>query len=85
MAHQCWYHPKNSNQARSRIGLDVLIMHAASVGLTGRPAVISGRFDKCHSLQLQNHYAHFTPLQQPLTHSYKQNYGGIIVENYHGF
>ena len=40
-----------------------LIPHAAGAGLTGRPAVISGRYNKCHSLQLQNHYAHFPRLQ----------------------
>ena len=30
----------------SRIGLAVLILHAAGVGLTDRPAVISGRYNK---------------------------------------
>ena len=53
----------------SRIGPVVLILHAAGAGLIGRPAVISGRYNKCHSLQLQNHYAHFPPLQH--THSCK--------------
>ena len=38
-----------------RIGLAVLILHAAGVGLTGRPAVISGHYNEYHSLQLQNH------------------------------
>ena len=47
----------------SRIGLAVLILHAVGAGLIGRPAVISGRYNKCHSLRLQNHYAHFPPLQ----------------------
>ena len=47
----------------SRIGLAVLILHAAGAGLIGRPIVISGRYNKCHSLQQQNHYAHFPPLQ----------------------
>ena len=47
----------------SRIGLALLILHAAGVGLTDRPAVISGRYDKYHSLQPQNQYAHFPPLQ----------------------
>ena len=46
----------------SRIGLAVLILHAAGAGLIGKPAIISGRYNKCHSLQLQNHYAHFPPL-----------------------
>ena len=36
----------------SRIGLAVLILNAAGAGLTDRPAVISGRYNKCHSLQL---------------------------------
>ena len=39
----------------SRIGLAVLILNAAGAGLIGRPAVISGRYNKCHSLQLQNY------------------------------
>ena len=53
----------------SRIGLAVLILQAAGVGLIGRPTVISGRYNtcKCHSLQLQNHYAHFPPLQHTFT------------------
>ena len=55
----------------SRIGLAVLILNAAGAGLIGRPAVISGRYNKCHSLQLQNHYAHFPPLQH--THTFMQN------------
>ena len=41
----------------SRIGLAVLILQAAGAGLIGRPAVISGHYNKWHSLQLQNHYA----------------------------
>ena len=53
----------------SRIGLPVLILHAAGAGLTGRPAVINGRYNKCHSLQLQNNYAQFRTLQH--THSCK--------------
>ena len=36
----------------SRIGLAVLILHAAGVDHTDRPAVISGRYNKYHSLQL---------------------------------
>ena len=63
--------PKHSNRARwSRIGLAVLILHAAGVGLTGRPAVIRGRYNKCRLLQLQNHYTHFPPLQH--THTFMQ-------------
>ena len=54
----------------SRIGLAVLILHAAGVGLIGRPAVISGRYNKCRSLQLQSHCAHFLPLQH--THTFMQ-------------
>ena len=55
----------------SRIRLAVLILNAAGAGLIGRPAVISGRYNKCHSLQLQNHYAHFPPLQH--THTFMQD------------
>ena len=53
----------------SRIGLVVLILHAAGVGLTDRLAVISGRYNKYHSLQLQNYYAHFPPLQHTHIHA----------------
>ena len=67
----------------SRIGLAVLILHAAGVSLIGRPAVISGRYNKCHSLQLQNHYVHFPPLQH--THSCIHNYAELVVGNDHGF
>ena len=78
--------PELSNQARSRIGLAVLILHAAGVGLIGRPAVISGRYDKCHSLQLQNHYSHFPPLQHTHTHIHaKHNYAELAMGNDHGF
>ena len=56
----------------SRIGLAVLILHAVGAGLLGRPAVISGRYDKCHSLQLQNHYAHFPTLQHTHIHAKTQ-------------
>ena len=72
MAHQCWYHRNTVIRLGwSRIGLAVLILHAAGAGLIGRPVVISGRYNKCHSLQLQNHYAHFPPLQH--THTFMQN------------
>ena len=57
----------------SRIGLAVLKLHAAGAGIIGRPAVISGRYNKYHSLQLQNHYAHFPPLQHIHIHA-KHNY-----------
>ena len=53
----------------SRIGLAVLILHAAGVGLTDRPADISGRYNKYHSLQLQIYYAHFPPLQHTHIHA----------------
>ena len=53
----------------SRIGLSVLILHAAGVGLTDRSAVISGCYNKYHSLQLQNYYAHFPPLQHTHIHA----------------
>ena len=46
----------------SRIRLAVLILFAAGVGLTDSPAVISGRYNKYHSLQLKNYYAHLPPL-----------------------
>ena len=51
-----------------RIGLAVLILHAVGVGLISRSAVISGRYNKFHSLQLQKHYLHFLPL-----HTFMQN------------
>ena len=66
----------------SRIGLAVLILHAAGVGLIGRPTVISGRYNKCHSLQLQNHYPRFPPLQH--THSCKHNYAELVMGSDHG-
>ena len=53
----------------SRIGLAVLTLHAAGVGLTDRSAVISGRYNKYHSLQLQNYDAHFLPLQRTHIHA----------------
>ena len=68
----------------SRIGLAVLILHAAVAGLIGRPPVISGRYNKCHSLQLQNHYAHFPPLQHTHIHA-KHNYAELVMGNDHGF
>ena len=67
----------------SRIGLAVLILHAAGVGLTDRLAVISGRYNKYHSLQLQNYYAHFPPLQH--THSCKHNYAELVMGMIMGF
>ena len=69
----------------SRIGLAVPILYAAGAGLIGRPAVISGRYNKWHSLQLQNHYAHFPPLQHTHTHSCKHNYAELVMGNDHGF
>ena len=67
----------------SRIGLAVLILHAVGEGLTDRPAVISGRYNKYHSLQLQTHYAHFPPLQH--TRSCKQNYAELVMGMIMGF
>ena len=58
----------------SRIRLAVLILYEAGAGLIGRPAAISGRYNKCHSLQLQDHYTHFPPLQH--THSCKTHLCG---------
>ena len=60
----------------SRIGLAVLILYAAGACFMGRPAVISGRYIKCHTLQLQDNYAHFPPLQHTHIHA---KYG--YVEN----
>ena len=61
----------------------MLILHAAGVGLTDRPAVISGRYNKYHSLQLQNYYAHFPPLQY--THSCKHSYAELVMGMIMGF
>ena len=68
----------------SRIGLAVLILNAAGAGLIGRPTVISGRYNKCHSLQLQSHYAHFPPLQHTRIHA-RHSYAELVVGNDHGF
>ena len=68
----------------SRIGLAVLILNAAGAGLIGRLAVISGRYNKCHSLQLQSHYAHFPPLQHTRIHA-RHSYAELVVGNDHGF
>ena len=68
----------------SRIGQAVLILPAAGAGLIGRPAVIIGRYNRCHSLQLQNHYAHFPPLQHTHIHA-KHNYAELVMGNDHGF
>ena len=50
----------------------MLILYAAGVGLIDRPAVISGRYNKYHSLQLQNYYAHYPPLHHTHTHTFMQ-------------
>ena len=63
----------------SRIALAVLILQVVDVGLTERPAVISGHYYKYHSLQLQNYYAHFPPLQHTHTHSCKHNYAELVM------
>ena len=55
----------------SRIGLVVPMLYATGAGLIGRPAVISGRYNECHPLQLQNHYTHFPLLQH--THIYAKH------------
>ena len=67
----------------SRIGLAVLILHAVGAGLISRPAVISGRYNKCHSLQLQNNYAHFPPLQHTHMHA-KHDYAELVMGNDNG-
>ena len=69
----------------SRIGLVVPILHAAVVGITDTPAVISGRYNKYYSLQLQNYYAHFLPLQHTHTHSCKHNYAELVMGMIMGF
>ena len=62
----------------------MLILHAAGVGLTDSPAVISGRYNKYHSLQLQNYYAHFPPLLH--THIWaKHNYAELVMSMIMGF
>ena len=66
----------------SRIGLAVIILHAAGAGLIGRPAVISGRYNKW--LQLQKHYVHFPSLQHTRFHV-KHNYVELVMGNDHGF
>ena len=71
------------NDVQGRIGLAGLILHAAGVGLIDRSAVISGRYNKYHSLQLQNYYAHFPPLQH--THTFMQTQlCGTCHSNDHG-
>ena len=60
----------------SRMGLALLILHAAGAGLIGRPAVISGRHNKCHLLQLLKHYTHI--------HA-KHNYAELVMGNDHGY
>ena len=85
MAHQCWYHPKTVIRLGwSRIGLAVLILHVAGVGLTDRPAVISSHYNKYHSLQLQNYYVHFPPLQHTHIHA-KHNYAELVMGMIMGF
>ena len=68
----------------SRIGLAVLILHAAGVGLTDRPAVISGRYNKIP----------LTTATEPLrtlsattthTHSCKPNYAELVMGTIMGF
>ena len=69
----------------SRIRLAVLILHAAGAGLIGRLAVISGRYNKCHSLQLLNHYIRTLSATATHTHSCKTQLCGTGQENDHGF
>ena len=68
----------------SRNGLAVIILHAAGAGLIGRPAVIGGRYNECHSLQLLNHYAHFPPLRHTHIHA-KHKYSKLVIGNDYGF
>ena len=67
----------------SRIGLAVLILHAVGVGLTGRPAFISGRYNRFNSLQLQNHCATHT-FRHFNTH-FMHNYAELVMGNDHRF
>ena len=69
----------------SRIGLTVLILHATGVGLTDRPSVISGRYNKYHSLQLQNYYANFSPLQHTHIHAKHNYYAELVMGVIMGF
>ena len=69
IAHQCWNHPKHRNQARMEKNWTGSANSTCGVGVIGRPTVISGRYNKCYSLQLHNHYALFPPLQ----HTFMQN------------
>ena len=55
--------------ALSRIWLAVIVLQAAGIGLIGRPVVTRDLSDKCHSLQLQNHHAHFPPLRETHIHA----------------
>ena len=58
--------------------MTVLNLHATSVGHTDRYEVISGRYDKCHSIQLQTHY------DTHVAFLHKRNYAELVVGNYHG-
>ena len=68
----------------SRIGLAVLILHAAGVGLTDRPAVISGRYNKYHSLQYRTPTHTFCHCNTH-THSCKHNYAELVMGMIMGF
>ena len=69
----------------SRIGLAVLILHAAGTGLIGRPAVISGHYNK---MQLTTATEPLRTLSSTATHTHihaKHNYAELVMGNDHGF
>ena len=59
----------------------MLILHVAGVGLTDRPAVISGRYNEYHSLQLQNTLS----ATATHTHSCKHSYAELVMGMIMGF
>ena len=61
----------------------MLILHAVGVGFIGRPAVNSGNYNKCHSGQLRNHYAHIPQLQHARIHA--KHYVEMVMGNDNGF
>ena len=48
-------------------------LHAVYTGPTGGHTIISGCYNKCHSLQLRIYYTHFLPLQHLLALTTVQN------------
>ena len=86
MLHQCSYRPKHRNRARMECNwTGCANSTCGAVGLTNRPAVISDRYNKCHSLPPKSHYAHFPPLQHTHKFSRKTQLCGIGPGNDYGF